>query len=305
MPEPTAAPVTPAAPAAAPVTPPAEGSKPGAPAEEMYTVKIDGKEEQWTKAKLIERAQKGVVAEAAMKSAAEMDKAFKNFVASAQDPEKLLGLLAHPSLKYDEEKQEVLVTKLLASKSPRIVNAVKKWIYDNEIAPSLMDPKEREIAEAKARLAKYEKDEKDRTEKEQTTAKQIAIAKKFNEHRLAIGAAVKAEGLPEAEAVVARVARYALLQARAGKPVDIKEAAARVKADLAKETESRFGALTEDNILDHIPAGVAELINKAFLKRLKGGAPVAAGTEPKKVDDGKSLKDALRDIERGRKVYQD
>src|SRR6185503_6922523 len=111
-------------------------------------------------------------AEAAMKSSAEMEKAFNNFVSNAQDPEKLLQLLQHPSLKYDEAKQEVLVGKLLSSKSPRVINAVKKWLYDNEIAPAMMDPKERELAEKNARLAKYEQEEKARAEKEQMTARQ-------------------------------------------------------------------------------------------------------------------------------------
>lgn len=307
MPEPIAAPATPApaAPAAgAPVTPPAEGSKPGAPAEKMYTVKINGKEEQWSESKVIERAQKAEGAEAAMKQAAQLNKAFENFVASAQDPEKLLGLLAHPDLKYDEAKQEILVTKLLSSKSPRVVTAVKKWLYDNEIAPSLMDPKERELMEQKAKLAKYEAEEKERKEKEQVTARQVAVAKKWNEFRVQIGDALKAENLPQAEGVVARVARYALLQSRAKKPVDIVDAVKRVKADLAKEYDDRFKGLTEDNVLDHVPAGIAELINKAFIKRLKGGAPSAAPA-PAPVAGEKSLEETLRDVQRGKKVFQE
>lgn len=305
MPEPTVTPVAPAAPVAAPATAPVEGSKPGAPvAEEMKTYTVNGKEYKIPVSKIDERVQKSFGAEEAMKQAADMDKAFKNFVASAQDPEKLLGLLQHPSLKYDEEKQEILVSKIMASKSPRVINAVKKWLYDNEIAPSLMDPKEREISELKAFKAQQEKEAADRKSKEETTAKQIAVAKKWNEYRIAIGDSLKAEGLPQAEAIVARVARYALLQSRAGKPVDIKDAVSKVKADLTKETETRFGGLTEDNILDHVPAGVAELINKAYIKRLKG-APAGDVPAPKKDENAPSLKDTLRDIERGRKVYQD
>lgn len=306
MPEPTVG--TPAAtPApAAGVTPPAEGSKPGAPAEEMKTYTVNGKEYKVPLSKIDERVQKSFGAEEAMKQAADMDKAFKTFVTNAQDPAKLLELLQHPSLKYDEEKQEILVSKIMASKSPRVINAVKKWIYDNEIAPSLMDPKERELAELKAFKVTQEKEAADRKSKEDMTAKQIAVQKKWNEYRVSIGENLKAEGLPQVEGVVARVARYALLQSRAGKPVDIKDAVAKVKADLTKETESRFGGLTEDNILDHIPAGIAELINKAFLKRVKGGASTSEGAAPKKADpNAPSLRDALRDIERGRKVYQD
>lgn len=308
MPEPTApvTPVAPAVPAAgAPVTPPAEGSKAGAPAERMYTVKINGKEEQWPESKVIERAQKAEGAEAAMKQAAVLNKAFENFVASAQDPEKLLGLLAHPDLKYDEEKQEILVTKLLSSKSPRIVTAVKKWLYENEIKPSMMDPKERELAEQKAKLEEYERKEKERSEKEKSTARQVAVAKKWNEFRVQIGDALKAENLPQAEGVVARVARYALLQSRMKKPVDIVDAVKHVKADLQADYEARFKGLTEDNILDHVPAGIAELINKAFIKRLKGGTPSASTPAPAGEASEKSLEDTLRDISRGKKVFQE
>lgn len=307
MPEPIATPAAPAAPAAAvPAAKPVEGAKPGAPAEKMYTVKINGKEEQWPESKVIERAQKAEGAEAAMKSSAEMEKAFNNFVSNAKDPEKLLQLLQHPSLKYDEEKQEVLVSKILSSKNPRVINAVKKWLYDNEIAPAMMDPKERELVEKNARLAKYEQEEKDRKESEQSTARKIAVQKKWNEYRTSIGSAVKAEGLPENEGIVARMARYALLATKSGKQVDMADCAKRVKADLTSEYEARMNGLTEDNILDHVPAGIAELINKAYLKKLRGGPPAGDAPARKKNDPNEpSLNDALKQIGRGHKVFQD
>lgn len=310
MPEPTVntpAPAASAAGATAPETKPAEGSKPGAPAEKMYTVKVNGKEEQWPESKVLERASKAEGAEAAMKKAAELEKAFGNFVAHSKDPEKLLGLLQNPALKYDEAKQEILVTKLLSSKSPRIVQAVKKWIYDNEIAPAMMDPKERELQELKAFKAQQERAEEERKAKETETAKQVAVTKKWNEFRVAIGEALKAENLPSAEGVVARVARYALLQRKMGKPVDLADATKRVKADLAKEYDERFKGLSEDNILDHIPAGVAELINKAYLKRAKKGAEptLPDATVAKQEPGAPSLEDTLRQIQRGKKVFQD
>jgi hypothetical protein len=133
MPEPTIAP-TPAP--AAGATPAPEGeAKPGAAPEETYTVKVNGEERKMTRAQLIERAQKGENAEIVTKQAAEVNKAFNNFIAQAQDPEKLLELLQHPSLKYDEAKQEILVNKIMAGKNPRVIEAVKRWIYQNEIEP--------------------------------------------------------------------------------------------------------------------------------------------------------------------------
>lgn len=308
--EPTVSTPAPAPAAAAPApeaNKPAEGSKPGAPTERMYKVKVNGKEEEWPESKVLERASKAEGAEAAMKKAAELEKAFNNFVSSTQDPEKLLGLLQHPALKYDEAKQEVLVTKLLSSKSPRVVQAVKKWLYDNEIAPAMMDPKERELQELRAEKERLAKEAEERKSKEEETAKQVAVAKKWNEFRIAIGEALKAENLPQAEGVVARVARYALLQRRMNKPVDLAEAAKRVKADLSKEYDDRFKGLNEDNILDHIPAGVAELINKAFLKRAKKDAnPTLPGaTAPVAESNAPSLDETLRAVGRGKKVFQD
>jgi hypothetical protein len=153
MPDMPVVPVTPPTPAegAAPV----EDAKPAA-TERMYKVKINGKEEEWPESKVIERAQKSEGAEAAMQKAAQLEKAFSSFVSQAQNPEQLLGLLNHPSMKYDEEKQEMLVKAMMNSKKPRIINAVKEWIYKNEIEPKTMDPKDLELRELKAYRAQQE-----------------------------------------------------------------------------------------------------------------------------------------------------
>jgi inactivated superfamily I helicase len=223
MPDMNAAPATPA-------TPPVEGAaapeakagevKPTTPAERMYKVKINGKDEEWPESKVIERAQKSEGAEAAMQKAAQLEKAFSSFVSQAQNPEQLLGLLNHPSMKYDEDKQEMLVKAMLNSKKPRIINAVKEWIYRNEIEPKTMDPKDLELRELKAYRAQQEEiAEKARKEREEGD-KELAVKQAFDNYRTKIGAEIKANGLPETESTVARVARYALLYTRAGKPVE-------------------------------------------------------------------------------------
>lgn len=303
MPEPIVTP-TPAPEAGATSAPEGE-AKPGAatPAEETYTVKINGEERKMTRAQIIEAASRSEGATAAMKQAAEVNKAFSNFVAQAQNPEQLLTLLQHPSLKYDEEKQEVLVTKLLSSKSPRVVNAVKKWIYDNEIAPKLMDPKEREIQEKNERLAKYEKDEADRKASEEQTKKQLAVQKAWNDYRVKIGDGLKAEGLPATEATVARVARYALLQSRAKKEVDVADCVKRVKADLVREHEERYQGMDDDKILDMLPEKLAERIHKAYLKRLTKNDPASPAKKDDKADEI-DLNATLRKISRGQKAFE-
>jgi hypothetical protein len=92
-----------------------------------------------------------------------------------------------------------------------------------------MDPKERELKEKNARLEAYEKDEADRKSNEEATQKELAVRKAWDNYRVKIGDGLKAEGLPPTEATVARVARYALLQSRAKKPVDVADCVKRVK----------------------------------------------------------------------------
>jgi type I site-specific restriction endonuclease len=295
---PDTTPVTPAAPEVAkPATP---------PAEEMKTYKVNGKEYQVPVSKIDERVQKSFGAEEAMQKAASLEKAFNSFVSQAQNPEQLLGLLNHPSMKYDEEKQEMLVKSMLNSKKPRIINAVKEWIYKNEIEPKTMDPKELELRELKAYKEQQEKLRETQESERKEAEKQQAVQKAWNDYRTKIGTEIKTQGLPQTEATVARVARYALLYTKAGKPVDLTDCAARVKADLLAESNERYSSATDDNILDLLPEGMAERINKALMKRLKGGAEVTGKPDveaPAAKSDPEATRKMLRDLERGKKVF--
>lgn len=310
MPDMNAAPVTPEV-TPAPVTPevkPVEGSaKPAATNERMYKVKINGKDEEWPESKVIERAQKSEGAEAAMKTSAELQKAFNAFVAQAQNPADLLKLLAHPSMKYDDDKQEMLVKSMLNSKNPRIINAVKEWIYKNEIEPKTMDPKDLKLRELEAYKADQEAARKKADEEAEESKKADAVKRAWNDYRVRIGTEIKANGLPETEATVARVARYALLYSRAGKPVDLTDCAKRVKADLIAESNERYSKADDDNILDLLPEGMAERINKALVNRLKkkekeSGKPEGVGAAPVKSTAEETAK-MMKDLERGKKVF--
>jgi hypothetical protein len=239
------------------------------PGERLYTVKINGKEEQWPESKVLERAQKAEGAEKAMERANEMERAFTRFVQQAQDPKELLKLLDSPGIKYDEEKQEALMTAMLNSKNPRILTAVKRWIYENEIEPSTLDPKDRKIRELEAFKKQQEADELGRTNEQKEKARQAAIEKSWNHYRTEIGKELTAVGLPLKEATVARTARYALLQKRAGVAVDLKDCAARVKADMIAEFIETQKDVSDDNILDIVGEDMAKRINSAFLKRIK------------------------------------
>lgn len=319
----TSTPVTPAAAdtTSAPVNPqdangsvkPVSGTEntdPLAPrqGERTFKVKVGGREEIWSERKVIERAQKSEGAEQAMKRAAQMEQAFNNFVAQAQDPEKLLALLSNPkALQYDEAKQEALLTAMLNSKNPRIVHKAKQWLYENEVEPATLTEEQRKLRELERFKSDREKSdaikaEQDRIEREKAEAERI-----WNDYRLKIGSGLKAEGLPENEAIVARVARKAALMRQANQPADIPAAIKMVKEDWRQEFIKLMTGMTEDQILSMYPEEVLKTINKAFLKKLKqtdnelepSKGDVSSKRKERTVEDSKKNKQFWKELGRG------
>lgn len=294
-------PVTPAPTVVDPLTP--------QPGEKTYKVKISGKEEVWSERKLIERAQRSEGAEQATKRAAQIEQAFTNFVSQAQDPQKLLALLSDPkSLGYDETKQEALLSAMLGSKNPRIVQKAKQWLYENEVEPSTLTPEQRKLRELEQFKTEREKTDAIRDQKEKEAQIKAETEKIWNDYRLKIGVGLKTEGLPENEAIVARVARKALLMRQAGRPADIPSAIALVKEEWRQEFIKMMTGITEEQILAMYPEETLKQINKAFLKKLKTVTseeevePKEGRTNvrPSKAKEGvQKNKDFWRDLSRG------
>lgn len=303
-------------PAVTPPETPAEGADKAvasAPVskERMYTVKIDGKEEQWPESKVIERAQKGTAAEKAMDQAARYEQAFSNFVSQSKDPSKLLELLENPkALGYSEENKVALMKSMLKSKNPAIVQAMKQWLYENEVEPATLTEEQRKIRE----LEGY------RTEAEKTKAEQKKIAddEKFRQeteehlknYKLKIWEGIVAQKLPQTELMVSRVARKVQLMRKAGMAADFGKACEFVKADLINEYNEHLGKATDADVLNLLPDGVAERINKAYLAKLRGveqpkieGTPNPKNKQKREKGSKENLAQQLRAMERGEKIW--
>lgn len=287
-----------------------EASKATVSKERMYTVKIDGKEEQWPESKVIERAQKGTAAEKAMDQAARYEQAFSNFVAQSKDPNKLLDLLSNPkALGYSEENKVSLMKSMLASKSPVMVQAIKQWIYDNEIEPATLTEEQRKIRELEGYKTDAEKKEADRKRGEDEAKFEADKERFFNDYRKKIWDGIIAQKLPQTELMVARITRKVQLMRKAGMEADFSQAAQMVRADLIAEYNDYLGKSTESDILNILPDGVAERLNKAYLSKLKGKDEpkiegVSAQKKPRREKESKdNLATQLRDMERGKKIW--
>lgn len=278
------------------------------PTGKMYTVKYpDGREEQHDEAWMKERAQKSIGLEKRVSDASRYETAFNNFVAKVQDPTQLLELLNHPDLKYDEEKQESLVKAMLSSKKPRIIEAVKRWIYDNEIVPSMMDPKEREAMEWKQKAEALESDklkkEKElRDEQEERNVAQIKEA-----YRIKLGEAYQKSGLPQEEFLVRQVMEKARLYVKAGKHPDFENCVKLVNQDFISLVKNVLGKATVDNILNLMDGETPKVINKALMKALENGKDSPIEADPDRTPRKRKEKERtpeekkrwLRNLERG------
>lgn len=261
-------------------------------AEKMYQVKVNGKVEEWPESKVIERAQKSEGAEQAMKKAAEYEKAFGNFVAQSQNPAQLIALLESPALKYDDAKQEALVTAMLDSKKPHLIEAVKKWIYKNEIEPTTLSDGEK-LKRLEASITAERKAQTDEQEKTKADADAQAA---WNKMRLDIGAQIKAAQLPEKPGVVKRMIAYGQLYVKQGQYPNFADCAKRVKLDLINEMKEIYSGLTEDDILNLMDEETPQKINKALLKKLNAGAKGTNGTEQRKPDGKKPTREETKKL---------
>lgn len=278
------------------------------PGEKVYEVKYpDGRTEKRGESWMVERAQKSVGLEKRVSDADKYEKAFGAFVAKVQDPTQLLELLKHPDLKYDEDKQEALVTSMLSSKNPRIVQAVKRWIYDNEIVPSQMDPKDREAMEWKQKAEKLESDKlkEDKERKELEEAQKVSDIKES--YRKALGESYTKSGLPVDDFLVRQVMEKARLYIRAGKHPDFDNCCKLVQQDFINQSKSVLGKATVDNILTMLDGETAQTINKALLKALNKkeelptdpNAPKSSRPRKEKEKTPEEKKRWLKNLERG------
>lgn len=300
--------IAPVAAAAAPEVPAAvdgagEGSKPVVTGSKERVFLIDGKE--WPESKLAQRIQKAEGLEKRVADADKYEKAFNSFVERTQNPETFIALLDSPDFKYDEEKQAGLVKAMLSSKKPRLIAAIKEWLYENEVEPASMTPEQRKMRELENENKQFKTQKQKQEDEQKTAAQQAETQRIWNDYRVKIGEGIKTEGLPQTEAMVARVARKAMLQRRAGQPADIASATKAVKQELQAEYMHDFETATDDQLMGMFPESVLKKINSAFLKRVKKQEqePIedTAGRPVKKVKqaDAQKNKDFWKNIGRG------
>jgi hypothetical protein len=262
---------TPPAAPAAPATPvPAGGDGKTTPEPVKstgQTFTINGK--AWSENDLAQRIQKAEGLEKRVADADRYEKAFNNFAAQVDDPAKFIALLDSKEFKYDEDKQAALMKSMLETKKPKLVQAVKQWLYENEVEPSTLTEEQRKLRELEKENQRF-KTAAQKAEELRKTEEQNAEAQKiWNDYRIKIGQGIKAEMLPETEMMVARIARKAMLMRRAGQPADIPSAVKAVKTELNAEYLMNLDKASAEEIVNLLPESVLKKVNAAYVNKLK------------------------------------
>lgn len=275
------------------------------PGERVYDIKYpDGRIEKRGESWIQERAQKSIGLEKRVADAAKYESAFNNFVSRVQDPGQLVELLNHPDLKYDEEKQAALVTSALGSKKPRVIEAVKRWLYENEVKPSMMDPKDREAMEWKNKFEALESDKLKREKELKEADEERNVAQIKEAYRVKLGESFQKSGLPTEDWLVRQVMEKARLYVRSGQHPDFDNCCKLVQQDFIQQVKGVLGKATVDNILSLMDGETPQMINKALMKALNKPNEVIQGNKTPSKRKEKEMtpverKKWLRNLERG------
>jgi len=238
-----------------------ESEEKPAQGEERHTIKVNGEEKELTTKELIVLAQKAEASEQRFQEGASSKKQVQAVMDMAKnDTMKFLDKLG-----VDPEK-------------------VEQWLYDNHIAPSILQGEEKEQWERNKEFERLkekdsEREEKDKKDRQEQTRQ--AWSNKI------IGAIKSSPNIPQTDWSVNRVAQYMQRAIKGGfRDVTPEEVIPYVEKDWNKIKSSQMDSLDEDQMLDYLGEAGTEKVRKALLKKHKAGQrkPRSQRAAPKAAD---------------------
>ena len=239
----------------------AENAKPGETSSQtvkrMLKAKVDGKEVEVSEEDAIVAWQKGKSADKRFQEAAVTRKQAEQFLGmlkkASTDPSVLEQLFAHP-LMGNANYQEI----------------AEKYLY-SKIQQAQMTPEQRELAEARQKLAQIEAEKKAFLEAEEQT-KSAELEKKYSEdYHKDIIQTLEGSQLPKSEWAVKRLANYMHMGLKRGVELKASDVLPLVVEDYKTEFKSLFGGLPGDKLLDILGDDVAKSLRELDLAKVRGG----------------------------------
>jgi hypothetical protein len=240
-----------------------------------FKLKFGKQEREVDESTLLAMAQKGWAAD-------------EKFQAAASTQKQLQALLT--KLKEDPD----MVLRQLGVEDPT-------ELYRNRLAEHLkrqmLTPEQRELLDAKAKLAQHEANAKRFQEQQQQAKLEQAKQKYMQQYDQEISQAIEAQGVPKTSRTVARMADLMAKNIKAGHELPVSAIAEIVREEYIDEVKAALGAHKDEKLLDVIGPELLRKIQTMDAKRRKLPSSAPAGSfkakpppEGKTIDgDGKAI----------------
>jgi hypothetical protein len=232
------------------------GAPPPAPAEggeeQRYPVTVNGKEEMLTLSELRENARLGKAAFKKMQEAAEVRKSAEGLLGKFKDRGKLFEALQEAG--HSEED---------------IRSTFEDWYHKRVVEPSMMTPEQRELAQMREKLQRYESEKEQealRTEQQKTTQAQKYFADKFQQD---IIKSIDAGGLPKDPKTVSRIAYYMSENIKNKLGLPMEAIVERVKADYREELQAVVGGFEPEQFVRFMGEDTAKKLASYYAAELR------------------------------------
>lgn len=215
---------------------------------QKYKVKVDGAEMEVDLQELLTGYQTRKSSDKAFREASMLRKQSEEFIHLLKtNPAKVL---TDPRIGHDMRK---LAEEYLAA----------------QLEDEMMDPKDRELRDAKKQLQEIEEEKKRKAAEEEESRKTELRQKYAADYQSQILNALDKSGLPKSELTVKRMAYYLQQGLKRGYSLEAMDVVDLVRQDYISEQKALFGGLDGDALLSILGSDVADKIRKHDIAKLK------------------------------------
>jgi hypothetical protein len=223
-------------------------------AEELFDVPVDGKIVKMTRAEMIKEASLAKGAHKRFEDAAKMRREAEGLLSRLRDPKEAIKLLNDPKLGLDKKQ---------------IQSAFEEWYQDTVIKPSEMSPAERRAAEAEARVAEYERKEKEEKERLEAEQNEKLDAQTVQEIQKEVVSLMEQSGLPKTRFTAARLAHWIRINESQGLNAGPDLILRQVKKEMHDVTQSLVSASDGDVLVNLLGEETVKKIRAHDLARIR------------------------------------
>lgn len=219
-----------------------------------YSIVIDGEKLEVSEDELVKGYQTRKASDKRFMEASQKTKQAEAFLSLIKNPATLKKVLADPLIGID----------------PR------KWAEDllyEELQLESMDPKDRELAEHKEKLRRYEEQERRVKEEKEAKDNEELKSKYAQDYHRDIIKALGDSGLPKSATTVKKMAYYLHQSASRGYKLAAADVVDLVREDYTREMRDLYGNADAETLLSLLGEDAGKKIREHDLKKIKQGFP--------------------------------